>query len=154
MSAPDGLPLEFYRQGDAYGFLSNFAPFPIDLDGRTWPTTEHYFQAQKFRGTPSEERVRAAPSPGDAARMGRNLPGLRADWEDVKDEVMLVALRAKFGQHAKLKRLLLETGERPLVEHTTNDRYWADGGDGSGKNRLGALLMVVRDELRAAPGHR
>ena len=150
VASPEALPIEFYRQGDAYGFLSNFAPYPIELDGKTWPTTEHYFQAQKFRGTPSEERVRAAPSPGDAARMGRSLPGLRADWEAVKDEVMLVALRAKFGQHAKLRRLLLETGERPLVEHTGNDRYWADGGDGAGENRLGELLVQVREELRTS----
>ena len=27
------------------------------------------------------------------------------------------------------------------------ERYWGDGGDGSGKNRLGCLLMEVRDEL-------
>ena len=45
--------------------------------------------------------------------------------------------------------MLLATGETLLVEHTANDNYWADGGDGSGKNRLGQLLMRLRDELRA-----
>jgi len=65
-----------------------------------------------------------------------------------KDEIMLGALRAKFGQHEDLKRLLLGTGERKIVEHTKYDRYWGDGGDGSGRNRLGELLMQLRAEYR------
>lgn len=142
-------PLRFYRQGDAYGEFSNFSPHPIELAGRTWPTTEHYFQAQKFPGTPHEEEIRRAKSPGDAARMGRERSRpLRADWETVKDGIMYDALRAKFTQHARLRRVLLSTEDRVLIEHTRNDRYWADGGDGSGLNRLGELLMRLRAELR------
>lgn len=139
----------FYRVGDAYGEFSNFSPHPIDLKRRRWPTVEHYFQAQKFAGTEHEEAIRRLNSPMIAARMGRNraLP-LRADWEAVKDDVMQEALRAKFMQHPKLKSLLLSTGSAELVEHTKNDRYWADGGDGSGKNRLGKLLMELREELK------
>jgi len=57
-------------------------------------------------------------------------------------------VRARFSQHEDLKRLLLDTGDAKLVEHTTNDDYWGDGGDGSGKNMLGRLLMEVREELR------
>ena len=60
---------------------------------------------------------------------------------------MLTALRAKFSGHPQLTRLLLDTGTRRLVEHTTNDSYWGDGGNGSGQNRLGHLLMQVRDEI-------
>ena len=44
--------------------------------------------------------------------------------------------------------MLLGTGEATLVEHTSNDAYWGDGGDGSGKNMLGQILMKIRDELR------
>ena len=62
--------------------------------------------------------------------------------------VMLDALRAKFTQHDDLKAVLLGTGDAVLIEHTANDSYWADGGDGSGKNRLGLLLMRLREELR------
>ncbi len=62
---------------------------------------------------------------------------------------MLDALRAKFTQHEELRELLLGTGDAGLVEHTANDSYWGDGGDGSGKNRLGVLLMQVRCEVRA-----
>ena len=77
----------------------------------------------------------------------RKLP-LRRDWEAVKDRVMLDALRAKFTQHDDLGVLLLTTGEAMLVERTANDSYWGDGGDGSGKNMLGVLLMRLREELR------
>jgi len=73
---------------------------------------------------------------------------LRRDWESVKDQVMREALAAKFEQHPELAELLLSTGDEPLVEHTTNDNYWADGGDGSGKNMLGRLLVELRTRLR------
>lgn len=141
--------INFYRQNDSYGEFSNFSPHPIVLDGQTWPTTEHYFQAQKFSGTAHKETIRSSKTPGEAAKRGRDrkLP-LRADWETVKETIMYEALRAKFTQHASLRRLLLSTANLPLIEHTRNDAYWADGGDGSGKNRLGVLLMRLRDELR------
>lgn len=142
----------FYRVDRPYGFLSNFARYPIQLDGQEWPTSEHYFQAKKFVGRAEEQQVRAARSAREAARLGRMLPTVRGDWNAVRDEVMLKALRAKFTQHADLRARLLATGDRPLIEHTTNDVYWADGGDGSGLNRLGELLMQVRAELRKAMG--
>ena len=71
-----------------------------------------------------------------------------ADWEVVKEDVMRVAVRAKFTQHAALAEMLVATGDAEIVEHTPNDSYWGDGGDGSGKNRLGRILMEVRAELR------
>lgn len=141
--------IEFYLPADPYGELSNFAPFPIKLGGKRWPTSEHYFQAQKFAGTAHEEEIRRAKKPKLAAEMGRDRKRpLRRDWESVKESVMLAALRAKFTQHDDLRALLLGTGDARLVEHTTNDAYWGDGGDGSGKNRLGHLLMQLRAELR------
>jgi N-glycosidase YbiA len=141
--------IRFYSTRDEYGCFSNFSRHPIFLDGKRWRTSEHYFQAQKFRGTVHEEAVRLCKKPSEAASMGRSrkLP-LRPDWESVKDEVMLEAVRAKFTQHKDLKAILLGTGDAALVEHTANDSYWGDGGDGSGKNRLGQILMQVREELR------
>ncbi|GAB4449115.1 MAG: NADAR family protein [Anaerolineae bacterium] len=143
------MAIYFYSTKDPYGEFSNFAKYPIELKGKIWPTSEHYFQAQKFAGQPDEEEIRQAAKPMDAARMGRERHRkLRSDWEVVKDNIMLEALRAKFSQHPMLKDLLLSTGDEELIEHTTNDNYWADGGDGSGKNMLGKLLAQVRQELR------
>ncbi len=149
-SAPP-LVIEFYSTTGEHGCFSNFSRHSVFLKGKRWPTTEHYFQAQKFAGTEHEEAVRKCKTPSLAARMGRDrkLP-LRRDWESVKDQVMFDALRAKFTQDEELNAVLLGTGDAKLVEHTANDSYWGDGGDGSGKNRLGQLLMRLRDELRAA----
>lgn len=141
--------INFYSVGDDYGCFSNFSPHPIALKGKRWPTSEHYFQAQKFVGTPDEEEVRLAKSPMIAARMGRSRKRpLRKDWESVKDSIMYEAVRTKFTQHADLREILLATEDAEIVEHTENDAYWGDGGDGTGRNRLGQILMEVRDELR------
>ena len=143
------MTIRFYRVDAPYGCFSNFSRHPIVLDGLEWPTSEHYFQAQKFAGTPHAEAVRRAKTPRLAAELGRERHRpLRADWEQVKDDAMRTAVRAKFSQHAELREILLGTGDRELIEHTTNDSYWGDGGDGSGGNMLGRILMEVRAELR------
>ena len=143
------MAINFYKTLEPYGEFSNFSRHPIVLKGKAWPTTEHYFQAQKFSDTEHEEAVRCCSGPMNAAKMGRrrDLP-LRKDWEDVKERIMMEALVAKVRQHPSVKKLLLETGDETLVEHTVNDSYWGDGGDGSGKNRLGYLLMELRKQLR------
>jgi N-glycosidase YbiA len=143
--------INFYRTGDDYGCFSNFAHYPIELKGKLWPTSEHYFQAQKFAGTEHEEVIRLEKSPMIAARMGRDrTKPMRPDWESVKDDIMREAVRAKFQQHPELRETLLATGDATIVEHTQNDRYWGDGGDGSGKNMLGRILTEIRAELRGA----
>lgn len=143
-------PIKFYSTKDEYGCFSNFAAYPIKLKGKTWPTSEHFFQAQKFPDSEHAEKIRQANSPMIAARMGRDRSQkLRPDWEKVKDDIMYQAVKAKFSQHEDIKAILLATGEAELIEHTTNDHYWADGGDGKGKNMLGIILMRVRAELRA-----
>jgi len=142
-------PIQFYSTTGEFGCFSNFSRHSIFLKGKRWPTTEHYFQAQKFSGTEHEEEIRKASKPMLAASMGRQRKRpLRRDWESVKDSIMLDAVRAKFTQHEELKLILLGSGDAVLVEHTANDSYWGDGGDGSGKNMLGIILMRVREELR------
>jgi len=141
-------PIHFYRVTEDYGCFSNFSPHPIRLAGKLWPTSEHYFQAQKFEDEKHQEAIRKVASPMIAARMGRDRKKkLRRDWESAKVSVMTDAVRAKFTQHEGIRAILLSTGEAKLVEHTENDNYWGDGGDGSGKNMLGQVLMRVRSEL-------
>ncbi|MEM6856150.1 MAG: NADAR family protein [Planctomycetota bacterium] len=140
--------IRFYSVSDEYGEFSNFARYPILLNKKRWPTVEHYFQAQKFDDSQSREQIRKANSPSIAARLGRDRKKkLRRDWESRKVKVMRDAVEAKFRQHDELGQLLVSTGEAKLVEHTENDSYWGDGGDGSGKNMLGRILMDVRQLL-------
>jgi hypothetical protein len=138
--------IHFYSTREEHGCFSNFSPHPIELKGRTWPTSEPYFQAQKFAGTAREEEIRQAASPMIAARMGRSRQHTRrADWDKVKDAIMREAVLAKFTQHADLRAILLGTADAEIVEHTSKDSYWGDGGDGSGLNKLGKILMSVRE---------
>jgi ribA/ribD-fused uncharacterized protein len=141
--------INFYSVSDEFGCFSNFAAYPIEMGGKTWPTSEHYFQAQKLQNPAHREAIRKTNSPMEAARMGRDrTKKLRRDWESVKRGVMRDAVLAKFTQHDDLREVLLSTGDAKLVEHTANDSFWGDGGDGSGRNMLGQILMEVREKLR------
>jgi ribA/ribD-fused uncharacterized protein len=144
------MTIYFYSTHEVpYGCFSNFSSHGIEMDGHWWPTTEHYFQAQKFAGTPYEEQVRLAATPKQAALIGRDrrLP-LRPDWEQVKDEVMRRAVMCKFETYTQLRELLLATGDEEIVERNVRDEYWGCGKEGTGKNMLGCILMEVRAILR------
>ena len=143
-----GNPIFFFRKSESFSELSNFAPSEFEADGMRWPTVEHYFQAQKFEDATYRERIRSAHSPMNAKTLGqtRQLP-IRSDWENVKEDVMRRALRLKF-QNPRLRSLLLSTKNRMLIEDSPYDRYWGAGRDRKGKNRLGVLLMEIRDEIR------
>ena len=146
------MPIYFYSTREVpYGCFSNFSAHGFALDGAWWPTSEHYFQAQKFAGMPHAEQIRRAPTPKIAANLGRERKRpLRADWEAVKDDVMRVAVLEKFTRHADLRAILLATDDEEIVENAPSDYYWGCGADGSGKNMLGIILMEVRAALRAA----
>ncbi len=138
----------FYRVTDDFGVLSNFAMYEIEVEGKIWPSSEHYFQAQKFTTKTDRDQICSACSPMDAAILGRDRKKtLRKDWEYVKVDVMRKAVLAKFSQHDRLRDILISTGQARLVEHTLNDSYWGDGGDGKGRNMLGEILMEVREQL-------
>lgn len=148
------MPIYFYSvQEQPYGCFSNFSAHPFTLDGRSWPTSEHYFQAQKFVGTPHLEEIRRAHSPKQAANMGRERSRpLRPDWNEVKDDIMRRAVLCKFETHAAIRAILLDTSDEELVEAAPGDYYWGAGADGSGRNMLGQILMEVRARLRAQAG--
>jgi hypothetical protein len=143
------MTIYFYTTGSEYGCFSNFSAHGFELDGIYWKTSEHYFQAQKFAGTDYVEQVRRASTPKQAAALGRrrDFP-LRADWEQVKDDVMRRAVRRKFETHADIRDILLSTGDAPIVENAPGDTYWGCGKDGTGRNMLGIILMDVRAALR------
>ena len=131
--------------------FSNFQPSPFKLENRVWPTVEHYFQAMKSTDIEDWEKVRKQATPGKAKRAGRKLR-LRSDWPQVKESVMMTALREKF-KIKDFKQSLLSTGDEEIVEWNT----WHDNEWGSctcqkcknkpGKNKLGKLLMQLRREI-------
>jgi N-glycosidase YbiA len=141
--------IKFYHVNKPYGYFSNFSPHPIFIENMDWATVEHYFQASKFDDIILRKKIQQLDSPMKAAIEGRNKShSLRLDWEFIKEEIMKKALSAKFLQHPNLRVELLKTLDSVLIEDTINDNYWGNGGNGSGKNRLGILLMEVRREMR------
>ena len=143
-------PIYFYGKYDPFYEFTNFYSAKIILDKNEWQTTEHYFQAQKFVGTPHLDMIRWASSAREAFEYSRK-PSVsqwcRKDWEEVKLDIMRKALMAKFIQHPELRNKLIGTGHRDLIEHSPYDSFWGDGGDGSGKNWLGKLLVEIRDKI-------
>ncbi|MCX4026156.1 NADAR family protein [Endozoicomonas sp. SM1973] len=142
--------IKFYSVNDDFGDFSNFARYPVKIKGKRYLTSEHYFQAMKFESMSDQNDIIKAKTPMDAARKGRDRKKkLRRNWESIKDNIMREAVMAKFSQHAELKSLLLSTGDAQIIEHSENDAYWGDGGDGSGKNMLGKILVETREKLKA-----
>lgn len=140
-----------------YAFLSNFYPSPIQYEIDTdcfitAQTVEHAFQAAKACHEADEGWVLQAKTPGEAKRRGRSIY-LNPKWEEYKEDAMLKFLRQKFAI-PELRDKLLATGDAILIEGTTwHDNYWGicscNKCNGHGKNRLGTLIMKVREELRS-----
>lgn len=136
--------IRFYRCNEPYGFLSNFWKCEFFLNGKLWISTEHYYQAFKTTNLDEREFVRIQKKPNDARTVGQKIT-LRADFDSVKDAIMLKCLIAKFTQNQNLLNMLLETTGKYLTEDSPVDYYWGIGKDGSGKNILGKQLMQVRE---------
>ncbi|VXB80467.1 conserved hypothetical protein [Flavobacterium sp. 9AF] len=141
--------IKFYSELGYYGEFSNFANYPVRLNGQVWQTAEHYFQAQKFENKSYQDKIANALTPMKAAELGRSRKEkIKMNWDKKKDNVMYEVIKAKFMQHEELRSLLVGTNNAIIVEHTENDAYWGDGGNGKGKNKLGKILMKVREELK------
>ena len=135
----------------AHCFLSNFEPAPVTYDGEVYKTVEHAFQAAKTLDPDARRTIRNDPNPGHAKRMGKRVE-MRADWHDIKFDVMEDLVRQKFTKHPVLKRLLLSTGGAQIFEgNSWGDRIWGvtynEAGEWEGENRLGMILMQIRSEL-------
>lgn len=134
-----------------WAFLSNFSYVAHGVYG--YPTNEHFFMAMKSKDPEYRALVKVAPTPGNAKKMGSQVQ-LREDWEEIKDEVMLAGLRVKFWPTTLLAALLLGTDDLVLKEgNWWHDQYWGDCScpthkNTPGENKLGILLMQVREELR------
>lgn len=127
-------------------FLSNFHPCRLRYKGRSYPSVEHAFQAQKAMSESEQSRIANAKTPGDAKRLGRAVK-CRSDWDQVKLQVMLDLVRIKFAR-PDLARLLIKTHGHDLVEaNTWHDRFWGTTMTGIGQNHLGKILMQVRGEI-------
>ena len=159
-----------------YGCFSNFSRHSVIYVGRNWQTSEAAFQAMKFYPHRLDlvNAIMNAPKPMEAAALGRDTTKpIRQDWDQpvsedegwgdklvddgrglapavalTKDKFMFEVVLAKFCQNHGPRSILLGTGTLPLVENAIHDPYWGRGCSGTGVNRLGKILMLVRDHIK------
>ncbi len=136
----------WFSRHDMYGFLSNYWRSPIAATDYVYPTVEHYYQASKALLVEEHEMIRNLSTPTEAKFAGYHIT-LKPNWEDVKVDIMLVGLRAKFTQWPSLRTRLLATGTAILHEDSPWDKYWGYA-KGEGLDKLGQLIMQVREELK------
>ena len=140
----------FYEQ-DFY-VLSNFSAFRVTFGGQTFDTSEAAYHFQRFTDSANRTAVLYADSAHDAFRHAQaHKAEQRPDWDRVKVNIMRDILRAKVQQHEYVRRKLLATGDRELVENSWRDDFWGWGPNRDGQNMLGKLWMEIRAELRATP---
>jgi len=160
----DNKIMFFQRDRIEFGFLSNFYPCKIEIDGKTWPHTEAYYQSQKSHNPDFHDRILEKEIPSWAKYVGDSRVGnpkiakkswfrkhpddLRSDWDEIKIVVMKKALHAKFTQNKNLQLSLLNTDSAQLIEDSSKDAFWGIGDSGNGDNVLGNLLMELRGTLR------
>ncbi len=162
----------YYEFSNYYGAHID-KKYKLTVDGVNWLTTEHYYQSMKFDNAEYIKLIRECSTPYKAYCLGK-IKKPRFNWKHkpdgismydiidkykskvtiirgwdakIKCKIMLKVLRAKFGQNEHLKKLLLDTGNRTLIESSPRDSYWGRY-NGNGINMLGKLLMKVRKELK------
>jgi ribA/ribD-fused uncharacterized protein len=140
-------PILFYPK-EFYVF-DNFAPFQVEYDGFLWQTSEHAYQAARFKEVAPDvvELIKGAKSAHDAQKIGRRYENRQVEnLEDQKKDVMKEILRHKLDQHPYVLEKLLKTGDRVIIEDSWRDSEWGWGKDKDGKNLLGNIWMELREE--------
>lgn len=138
----------FFWSNQNYHWLSNFEKVEITLDGKVWPSVEHYYQAQKSNDPLMQEEFRNYKSAAKTKRKSKKLI-LRPDWDLIKISVMEKALIEKYKQEP-FRSKLIETFPSPIVEDSPLDKFWGSGklsSLGDGQNMMGQLLEKIRADL-------
>lgn len=150
---PSDEPIKFFGPTGDYGCFSNFSWHGFFLFGKWWPTSEHYYQAQKHIDRPLiVEAIRLSSSPAKAMRLANNMSEhIIPDWHSLKDDAMRIAVMQKFSRNPIIKRILLGTRDREIIENSPYDYYWGCGPDCTGDNMLGKILVETRTKLRRVP---
>lgn len=134
-------------------FLSNFYQSPVVCRGLTYPNAEAAFQAQKCGNDEDKVKYTLVKNPVVAKRMGKKEPNLPENWSEISYGIMLEVVRAKFSV-PEMKEKLLATGDAELVEgNKHHDNLWGNCtcprcASREGQNRLGKILMLVREEMK------
>lgn len=144
-------PILFYEPD--YYIFSNFSAFALEWKGHLCMTSEHAYHTEKFEDETIKEMIRKTRSAHDALLLSKeHRESYRKDWDEVKLGIMKEILHAKVAQHPYVKKKLLDSGDRLLVENSWRDDFWGWGPNKDGANHLGNIWMKVREEVRVQEG--
>ena len=133
------------RFSGEFGFLSNFYPCSVPMDGIVYPSVEHAYQAAKTTNEDDRHVVLSCPTPAMAKKLRKHIV-VRENWKNIKFPIMSLLVREKF-KDPLLSNLLIKTGDYLLIEgNWWGDRYWGVC-NGVGCNHLGKILMSVRTHI-------
>lgn len=133
-----------------YYMFSNFSAFGFFHDGRDWPTSEHAYQASKFKDDYLKSVIQSKSSPYDAKRIAHELANegkQKSNWDEIKIECMYSICSAKLAHHEIIREALLETEGKEIIETSPMDSFWGWGPNKDGRNELGKIWMRLRDDL-------
>ncbi|KAI4930808.1 uncharacterized protein J4E92_004641 [Alternaria infectoria] len=180
---PAAKPVFFWKPRDGHGYLCQWYWSKFTINDETYATAEMWMMVHKARCFGDEEiakQMLETTSPKEHKDLGREVKGFDekvwdermystffavlleedADWVTEKLEIVKQGSYHKFtiSEDAEnLRRMLLATGDRELVEASPHDRIWGVGfaeKDAEknryrwGQNFLGRALMDVRKRLR------
>lgn len=155
----------FWHEYDDYGCLSNWYKTEFRYAGKIYTSVEQFMMYHKlmtFRQYELAEKVMKTDDPAKAKSIGRTRFSNFDDklWTRISSTIVKRAVRAKFEQNPELLNKLLSTGNAVLAECSPFDTIWGIGlapndsricitSEWKGKNKLGRILMNLRDEFRS-----
>lgn len=137
-----------------YKVFSNMDEHPIKFNGLTYRNSEACFQAQKCSN--NDERLAFTSIDGyTAKKLGRRIKCDMKAWHEVRDYIMFAIQIVKFKQYEEFRTKLLSTGDAEIIEGNDHgDSYWGvNNSTGNGLNKLGKILMVIRDLAKGGAFH-
>lgn len=143
----DSDPIFFYPK--EFAVFDNFGSFQVEYDNYLWPTSEHAYQAARFKDVALEiyELIKLAKSAHDAQKIAREYKYKQIkNWNEIKKDKMKEILRCKIDQHPYVLEKLLKSGDRIIIEDSWRDSEWGWGEGKDGKNLLGNIWMELREE--------
>ena len=141
-----------FSRFDETHLLSTSSPHPIELEGETWRTAEHYYQVGVTGDEVRATRIRDADSGVHAYNI--NKPWYRfnkSGWRKQRRVLMTRALYIKVQMYPEVLDYLLATGDELIIETSQYDHYWGIGRDQRGTNMLGKVWMDIRQKLKDRP---
>lgn len=140
----------FFSRHDINEALGSASIHPFTLEDTQWPTVEHYYQASLFNSSDIKENIRHLPSAKAAIQFTKwRFFQKKSDWKKLRQVLMTRAVYTKCKTYPHIAKILLDTGDKRLVENSAYDYFWGCGRDRRADNTYGKVMMNVRDKLKA-----